>query len=208
MDPLTKILGASVELFTQYGFKTITMDDIARKAGISKKTLYQHFANKQEVVAESIAWHKSHLFNKCQELLDNSANAVEGMVKVMNMFDEVHGKINPVAMMELQKYFPDAFRHFKEKLLVHDIEMVQKNIEWGIKEGLYREDINAEFMARYRMEISLIMFHPNLLINEMHDLQYVAYEISEHYLHGIMTQKGEKLYQKYKEQYLTQVTKL
>ncbi|MGZ3753046.1 MAG: TetR/AcrR family transcriptional regulator, partial [Mucilaginibacter sp.] len=61
MEPLHKILSVSVELFSQYGFKAITMDDIARRAGISKKTLYQHFANKEEVVNESVLWYKTHM---------------------------------------------------------------------------------------------------------------------------------------------------
>ena len=59
MEPLAKILSVSAELFGQYGFKSITMDDIARRAGISKKTLYMHFANKNEVVNESVVWSTS-----------------------------------------------------------------------------------------------------------------------------------------------------
>jgi TetR/AcrR family transcriptional regulator, cholesterol catabolism regulator len=204
MEPLTKILSASAELFRQYGFKTITMDDIARRAGISKKTLYQHFANKNEVVAESVTWFKCKMSSLCEQAMEDADNAIEGMVRTMGMFDQVHRQTNPLAMLELERYYPDGFQRFKDSLLAQDVEAVKKNIIWGIEEGLYRADIDPDFMARYRMELSLIAFHPNFLVNEYQDMHHIAYEISEHFLYGIMTSKGEKLYQKYKEKYLKQ----
>lgn len=208
MDTLTKILSGSSELFRQYGFKTITMDDIARKAGISKKTLYQHFANKQEVVSESVIWYKSKIHNHCMELMADSDNAIEAMVRIMGNFDQVHRQINPIAMLELERFYPSAFQEFRSKLLEDDINAIKENIQLGIDTGLYRAEINADFMARYRMEMSLLILHPNLLINDRHDLPFVGHELSEHFLYGIMTTKGEKLYQKYKEQYLKQVSKI
>jgi len=83
MEALTKILSSAVELFTQYGFKAITMDDISRRAGISKKTLYQHFANKDEVVNESVIWYKSHATDNCTAVLEGSENAIEVMVRLL-----------------------------------------------------------------------------------------------------------------------------
>lgn len=208
MDILSKILGASVELFRQYGFKTITMDDIARRSGISKKTLYQHFVNKNEVVSESVGWYKCKITDMCQATMQESDNAVEGMVRIMGMFDQIHRQINPMAMLELERYYPEGYKKFKDMLLEQDVKAIHQNLLQGIDEGYYRPDINADFMARYRMELSLIMFHPNLLVNEPNNLQFVAHEISEHFLYGIMTPKGEKLYQKYKEKYLKQVSKI
>src|ERR1700761_8141844 len=108
MEPLTKILSASAELFSQYGFKTITMDDIARRAGISKKTLYQHFANKNEVVSESVTWFQQNVTESCLSIMNTAENAIEGMVKLMSMFDEVLSNMNPHSMLELERYYPDA----------------------------------------------------------------------------------------------------
>ncbi len=208
MEPLTKILSASVELFRQYGFKTITMDDIARRAGISKKTLYQHFGNKNEVVSESVTWYKCRITENCEATMKEAENAVEGMVRLMGTFDQINRQINPMAMLELERYYPDGYKRFKDSLLTEDVGAIKTNILQGIEEGYYRPDINADFMARYRMELSLITFHPNLLVSYRHELHIVAHEIGEHFLYGIMTPKGEKLYQKYKEKYLKQVPKI
>lgn len=208
MEPLTKILSASAELFRQYGFKTITMDDIARRAGISKKTLYQHFANKSEVVNESVSWFQCSISDNCIAIMTQAENAIEGMVRVMGMFDQVLANMNPLGMLELERYYPEAFKTFKNNMMAKDIEAIKKNILWGIDEGLYREGLNADFMAKYRMEISMLVLHPNLLVNTSNDLKFVMHEVSEHFLYGIMTPKGEKLYQKYKEKYIKQVSTL
>lgn len=208
MEPLNKILSASTELFRQYGFKTITMDDIARRAGISKKTLYQHFANKGEVVNEALTWYQCSVSDTCISIMNQSENAIEGMVRVMSMFDDMLANMNPTAILELERYYPEAFKIFKTNMLEKDIEAIKDNILWGMKDGLYRETLNAEFMARYRMEMSMLVLHPNLMVNTRNDLQFVMHEVGEHFLYGIMTHKGEKLYQKYKEQYIKQVSKL
>src|SRR6478736_3360082 len=102
MEALTKILSVAIELFSQYGFKTITMDDIARRAGISKKTLYQHFANKQEVVNESVMWYKNDTTCNCEKILSGAENSVEAMVRILAFFDSMYKQINPLAMLEMQ----------------------------------------------------------------------------------------------------------
>ena len=208
MDPLEKILAACAELFSQYGFKTITMDDIARRAGISKKTLYQHFANKHEVVQESVVWYKNQTSGSCEMVLKDAENAIEAMVKMLAFFDSMHKKINPMAIFELQRFFPESYKVFKEMLMERDVQQMRNNILQGMKEGLYREDLNADLLARYRLESSLLMLQPNLLVSDRNDLMTVALEIGEHFLYGIMNAKGEKLYQKYKAKYLKQAQKI
>jgi AcrR family transcriptional regulator len=206
MEPLPKILSASIELFSQYGFKTITMDDIARRAGISKKTLYQHFANKQEVVQESVVWYKNNTTESCALVLGNTENAIEAMVKILAFFDGVYRRINPMAMFELQRFFPDAYKTFRDLLMERDVAMIKENIRQGIEEGLYREDLNADLLARYRIETSLMILQPTLLVNDRNNLMSVARDLGEHFMYGMMTAKGVKLYLKYKEQYLKQAS--
>jgi TetR/AcrR family transcriptional regulator, cholesterol catabolism regulator len=204
MEPLEKILGASAELFSQYGFKTITMDDIARRAGISKKTLYQHFANKQEVVHESVLWYKNNTTNACAVALGDSENAIEAMVKILAFFDEMYKRINPMAMFEMQRYFPEAYKTFREQLMERDVKMMRENILQGIQEGFYRRGLNADLMARYRLETSMLILQPSLMVSDRNSLMSVAMEIGEHFMYGLMTPEGEEQYRKYKAKYLKQ----
>ena len=202
MEILPKILGASAELFRQYGFKTITMDDIARRAGISKKTLYQHFANKHEVVNDSLVWYKAQMTEACEAVLHESENPVEAMVRMAAFMDETHKKINPMAMFELQRFFPETYNLFRELLIEKDAGMIRDNILDGMRLGLYRDNLNADLLARYRLETSLMILQPNLMVNERDELLYVHLEIAEHFMYGIMTAQGVELYIKYKQKYL------
>lgn len=208
MDVLTKILNAAIELFRQYGFKTITMDDIARRAGISKKTLYQQFANKNEVVSEAVLWESGKMYDICMELVAGAENAVEAMVRIMNLIDDSYCQINPMALLELQRYYPEGYDVFRNSLLKKDVEVIRNNIISGMEEGLYREHIDADIMARFHIESALMMLQPNLMVSDRNSLQRVNQLISEHFLYGIMTPKGEKLYRKYKEKYTKQVSKI
>jgi AcrR family transcriptional regulator len=206
MDQLGKILSASLELFQQYGFRSVTMDDIARKGGISKKTLYLHFANKAEVVNEAVSYLQNLIANNCTHALQQSENAVEGMVRLMPVIDQIHRKINPMAIFELERFFPEGYKRFKEFILVRDILIIKENILRGISEGLYRPELDADFIARYRMESLLSVYRPNLMVTDSSSPFKVTYQVSELFMHGILTTKGEKLYQKYKEKYLNDVS--
>jgi AcrR family transcriptional regulator len=208
MDALTKILSVAVESFSQYGFKTITMDDIARKAGISKKTLYQHFSSKPEVVAAAMQWHHSHMDELLTGLMNQAENAVEGMVRVNAVLVQMFRKINPMAMLELERFFPEAYKQFKEKLMKKDIATIRDNIVRGMAEGLYREGMDADLLACYRIESCLILFQPNSLTTQMHPPHLVSQAIMENFLYGLLTPKGEKLYQKYSEKYLQEVPRI
>lgn len=207
MEALTKILSVAVELFSQYGFKTITMDDIARRAGISKKTLYQHFANKDEVVKETVMWYKTHIDGQCRALMADTENAIEAMVRIKTMMDHSYKQTNPMAIMELQRYYPEGYKAFRESLINQDLVSVKENLDQGIAEGLYRENLNVDLVAKFHLESSLLLMQPNLMVNEREDLKAVNHEITELFLYGIMTPKGEKLYHKYKEKYLKEATR-
>ena len=202
MDVLDKILSASAELFRQYGFKTITMDDIARSAGISKKTLYQHFANKEEVVREAVCWYCGGLAANARQIVAAAPNAVDAMAALMIHMEQLLRQINPMALMELQRHYPEGYRLFREKLLVDDVALMSHIIRDGMNDGLYREELQPELMARFHIEASLmLLLQSNLLGGDRYDLPQVKKEINEHFLYGIMTAKGQKTYLRYKEKH-------
>lgn len=202
MDVRTKIMLSALELFRQYGFKSVTMDDVAHRAGISKKTLYQHFDNKNSIVSETMAWYKNEVRCQCDAILSASANAVEAFVKIKVQLDNMYREVNPMALFELQRHYPDGYQQFRLNM-EKDVAAVKANLEQGVQEGNYRAEINTEILARFHMESVLMIMMPNMMVKDRYDLYTVNQEILEHYMYGILTPKGEKLYKKYKEQYLT-----
>jgi hypothetical protein len=104
----------------------------------------------------------------------------------------------------MQRFFPEAYKKFREQLLERDVTMVRDNILQGIKEGFYREDLNAELLARFRIETGLMMLQPTLMVNERAELMSVALELGEHFMYGIMTPSGIEQYKTYKDKYIKQ----
>jgi len=201
MDVLTKIMQASVALFVQYGFKNVTMDDIARRAGVSKKTLYQHFTNKHDVVVGSVSWYQDKKLATLRAAMEGASNAIEALVRVDGELAEDYRRLNPAAMLELQRFYPEGWDRFRSVLQTHDVEMVRQNIVRGIEEGLYRPELDPDITARYRIETALMCLQSNLLVNDRFSLMQVGHAMTEMFLYGIMTPKGEKLYERYKEKY-------
>lgn len=201
-DTKTKILHSAIGLFKQYGFKSVTMDDIARSSGISKKTLYQYFDNKNAVVIETMSWYKHGIRCQCDYIMTNSANALEGFVKIKANLDAMYKEMNPMVIHELQRFYPEGYQQFRLNMEA-DVAAVKLNIEQGIQEGLYRAEIDSEIISKFHMESVLMMMTNNVFIQDRHSMYAVGREIMEHYIYGIVTPKGEKLYRKYKEQYLT-----
>lgn len=201
MDTLTKIMTSAIELFRQFGFKSVTMDDVARRAGLSKKTLYQHFENKDHVVTDSVAWYKCNITDGCMSMLTGSANAIEAFVKIQNMLDNTYKDINPLIIFELQRFYPAGYQQFR-KNLEEDVEQVRINLLQGIAEGNYREDIDADLLSKFHIESAMLLLQPNMMVKDRYDIRHVNHVITEHFLYGIMTPKGEKLYRKYREQYI------
>ncbi len=157
---------------------------------------------------ESVVWYKNNTTASCAQALTEADNAIEAMVKILAFFDSMHKRINPMALFEMQRYYPEAYRTFRNMLEERDVVMMRENIQQGMKEGLYREGVNADLMARYRLETSLLIFQPNLMVNDRNSLITVALEIGEHFMYGLMTAKGEQLYQEYKSKYINQVPKI
>jgi TetR/AcrR family transcriptional regulator, cholesterol catabolism regulator len=201
-DTKVKILFGAIALFKQFGFKSVTMDDIARRSGISKKTLYQFFDNKNTVVMETMAWYKQGMRCQCDYIMTNSANALEGFVKIKANLDAMYKEMNPMVIHELQRFYPEGYQQFRLNMEA-DVAAVKLNIEQGIEEGLYRPEIDSEIISKFHMESVLMMMTSNTFLQEKHSMYEVSREIMEHYIYGIVTPKGEKLYRKYKEQYIT-----
>ena len=202
MDLRIKIMQSALDLFRQYGFKSVTMDDVAHRSGISKKTLYQHFDNKNAIVGDTMLFYKEGMRCQCDSIMQAASNAVEAFVKIKVHFDKVYKELNPIALHELQRFYPEGYQQFRLNM-ESDVAAIKANLDQGVAEGLYRPEINTDVMALFHMESLLMIMLPNMIVKDRFDLYTVSREIMEHYIYGIVTAKGEKLYRKYKEQYLT-----
>ncbi len=197
------IIDGADKLFCQYGFKSVTMDDIAKHLGISKKTIYQNFKDKNELINILIRdriVNQDLQMNKC---FDASENAVQELYFGMQDMDYFLATMNPMLFYDLQKYHQEAwlkFIAFKEKEIG---KKILENLERGKQEGLYRAEINNEIIARMRLDQVDVVFTQNGHYDtNKNSLSSIMVEITRHFLFGICNNEGIKLIHKYDEELL------
>jgi len=204
-DIVTKqrIQKAAHDLVMQYGIRSVSMDDIASNLGMSKKTIYLYYKDKDELI-DSVVEEVIHS-NQCQcnNDRDNADNAVHEIFQVMEMMTEMFKTMNPSILFDMQKYHPVAYQRFQKHRNDYLYNVCRQNLERGIEEGLYRPEINIEIMARYRVETMLTSFNPEFQRNVKLGLIEIEKEIIIHYLFGLVSSKGYKLALKYMEKKLS-----
>lgn len=200
MEIKEKIAENSAKLFMRYGVRSISMDDIANKLGMSKKTIYQHFKDKDELVEAAIKWDVDFDQRECMSCLQHSKNAIDEVFAIMAMMASQMVDVNPLILFEMQKFFPAAFVHFQRHKDDFILNSVTINLKRGIAEGLYREDINVEVLAKFRVESIMMLFNPDAFpVSTKYSVLDLMDITMEHFLYGIATAKGIKIIQKHKE---------
>jgi AcrR family transcriptional regulator len=203
LDAKEYILKGADELFCQYGFKSVTMDDIARQLAVSKKTIYQLFKDKNELINTLIQERiisQNFQMNKFQR---ESDNAVQENYLSMQDLDFLLSTMNPMLFFDLQKYYPEAWKNFaafKEKMV---LQKVKENLDRGLREGYYRSDLNLEIIAQMRlMHLDFIFARNNRYDTLTQGVAGIMIEITRHYLFGICNEVGRKLVYEYDEKLL------
>ena len=144
------------------GVKHVTMDDIATQLGMSKKTIYQFYKDKDALVMAVVNFELEEQSLKCQSTQDTADNAVHEMFMLLEDIQQMFKNMNPMTMNELAKYYPEAFlciQNHKDEFM-HRI--IKTNLIKGIEQGVYRKEIDPEILSIYRLETSFVPFNPQL----------------------------------------------
>lgn len=192
-----RILETALRLFRTYGIKSITMQDIARECGISKKTVYEHFADKSELVDSFTEFLTNTHCTRMKAACAEGHDAVEELVLSLKQTETLVKSINPILLFELEKYHPTAWKKitdFKQQFIT---QTIKNNLERGIREGLYRSNIRIHIIAHMRLMQLDSAFNPLHFPATEFDIHEVMYEVTEHYIHGIATPEGHRLAEQY-----------
>jgi len=201
MEVKDKILETSINLFYKYGIKAITMDDIAKEMGISKKTIYRFFKEKDDIVNQlsETELKKSQLM--MDEMRKQANDPIHEMILISAHIQKVFADINPVFFYDLSRQFSKAQGDFKKFRTECVFSNINRNIVEGVQQGLYRSDLDIDFASQYRL-LQMDMFmggsdfeFKNISMAKAHQL------IMDIFMHGISTVKGHKLINKYKNKH-------
>lgn len=193
VDELTKILDASEILFRKYGIRSVTMADIARDLGMSKKTLYLFIENKHDLVHKMMKRYIAEEQAMCFKIEEEAENALDELLKVSLYVQTQVKEINPSLLFDLQKYHRPVWElmdDFHRKDIVH---MVENNLRRGVKEGLYRDNLQVELISRLYVGLMPIVSNSELFPVNKFPTHVLHKEFIRYHIRGIVSEKGREL---------------
>jgi AcrR family transcriptional regulator len=186
----------------RYGIRSISMDEVARHLAMSKKTLYQHFENKDELIYKIVELDTQ---NDCQEwatLLEacKDKSALEETQQTGVLMRKLIAGINPIIIFELKRFHPRAWR---EHNTIRENQMessIHNNILRGQAEGYYLHFLNPKIMARMRVGQVMMAFDPDIFPAHEYDFTSVQEQMFEHYVRGLLTPAGTQEWERIRKQ--------
>lgn len=200
MEAKERILVKANELFHRYGIRSVSMDDIAAQLGMSKKTLYQYYTDKDELVHAVFDVALTINRNNCLECTKKGDNAIHEVFLSFDIMEEMLKTMNPSVLFDMQKYHPSAYKKFEEFRNSFLYKIIKSNLDRGVKEELYRSDIDTDILTRYRLYSVLLSFNPDVFPTMKTNAAYIEQQLIECFVYGMATPKGYKLIEKYKNQ--------
>jgi AcrR family transcriptional regulator len=200
METQIRILTKSHELFMLYGIRSVSMDEIANHLGMSKKTIYQYFKDKdalvEGVINIEIEMHQDE-FSKYASI---SENAIQEIFLTLDTVQEMLKHMNPSVMFDLQKYHSTAFEKFRTHKNTFFYDIIKANIERGKQEGLFRADIDVDVLTRYRLANMFLMFDFEHFPSNKFTAIEIITKTTDNFLHGMSTQQGLLIIEQYKQE--------
>jgi AcrR family transcriptional regulator len=195
-EELKNILSKVRELYMKYGIKSITMDDVARELGISKKTLYQYVTDKDDLVGKFIDNEVEMRQTEICNCFRVGYNAIEELFEISLFMNKLMREQNPATEYDLKKYYPVHFQKTVKARREGMYNYILLNLKKGKEEGLYREDINEEIIAKLYLSRSENINFNELFTVEEFTSNKLFRELLTYHVRGISTEKGIIVLQK------------
>ncbi|MCF2496135.1 TetR/AcrR family transcriptional regulator [Dyadobacter chenhuakuii] len=194
-----RIIKSALSLFWRYGIKSVTMDDIAKDLGISKRTIYQHYSDKEAILALVIQ--KEIMDQKCEieKLEEKAANPIEQIMHSSTQMQNTLSEMNPALLYDLKKYYPKAWEQFETYKHEFLLKNIRENLVSGIEQGLYRPDIDVDILALLRIEQIVLAFDPTVFPQKKFSMMHTQMQFLLHFLRGILSEKGFEYYHTIKD---------
>lgn len=197
MEVKERILIKAADLFCRYGIRTITMDEIASQLGISKKTIYQFFTDKDDMVSAVIEQEIQRNEMECGNFREAATDAVHQIFLALESLEEMLKYTNPLMLYDLEKHHPASFQKLREYKYRFLYQVILENLEWGVGTDLYRPDIDKDIVAKARIEAAFLVFNPDVFPHSRYRISEVNFELAMLFLHGVATDKGKQLIESY-----------
>lgn len=193
MNVKENLVSTAFDLFLKYGIKSVSMDDISRKLGISKKTIYSVINTKDELIDDVLISHLQK--DKCdiKSILDQSHDAIDEMVRITRHILAFISSMTPSIIYDLKKYHPQAWNKIEKEHFSFIQQTIYNNLIRGQKEGLYRKDFDPRIIAMLYVNKSHAIVDEDRFPLDSFDKIKLVKEMIFYHLHGIVSEKGKEI---------------
>jgi len=202
-DKMELILRTAGTLFRKYGIRSISMDDIARELGMSKKTLYQFVENKPDLIEKLL----SHMVTGSKACITEdpaNMNAIDILLQVsIKVGEEIKG-LNPAIAFDLEKFYPSLYKSFVIAKRDHVYLKIKENLEQGVAEGIYRSDLDADLVAKLYVQKLIDVHDPEFLSSVDFSFEKVFQVMFDNHIRGIANSTGLAYYELKTNKQITQ----
>jgi AcrR family transcriptional regulator len=193
VDVRERIILESGQLFGKYGIRSMTMDALAEEMGISKRTIYERFKDKDTLLLEVITYYKNQTKEQAHALIDQSEHVIEALFRIMKITISQVAQMNPVFFHDFKKYHTKVFKDFAHPGDIRDYSITRRLIETGIQQEVFRKDVHVEIVNRTLHTLFDLFGHDSHLVAEGFDRKQMFDHMIIPFFRGISTKKGRKL---------------
>lgn len=199
MDIKEKIILKASQLFREKGIKGTSMDELASSLGISKRTIYVNFEDKEHILIQILNYQREVRNKKIAEYVEKSENVIEVFLRLLELFNEMPD-INPIFYEEIYKNYPNIFNSITD-VLEHDQKNLIAFFNMGIEQGMIRKDLNVEISAFILGQNSFKYMIYTFLDKPVFPLKQIKYAMMTNFIRGISTEKGIQIVDAYLAQH-------
>ena len=187
-----EIVKRALNDFMQYGFKTFTMDDLASKMGISKKTLYEHFPSKNDLVEAVLDYALDMSCKNVEAFVQGDGSVIENVYRNQKKVKEIFNINSDRPIWELQKYYSKTYERMEIEFAKSDVRFIDKLLEKGWEEGLFRKDINVDFYKTFYSSVQRLRSVADTFPEREYPFWDTIYTLMEYFFRIVVNEKGMK----------------
>jgi TetR/AcrR family transcriptional regulator, cholesterol catabolism regulator len=186
------LLTKSRELFMKHGVKSLTMDEIAKQMGMSKKTIYLFVENKADLVKITMQDFLQEEQNHMSAIMKNSNNSVDELINMIDYFLQVVREFNATTLNEVKMYYPETWQVYNEYRFNYMLGLIEDNLKKGVAEGFYRANMDTDIISKIYILAVEILLNQELFPTKQYSFVNIYREFLSYHLRGIVSEKGLK----------------
>ena len=196
MQQENQLLSSAEEMFMKYGVKSVTMDDIARNMGMSKKTLYTFVANKANLIEKIFQQKVIEEKEIMAQIKASATDAIDEMIQIVRYVLKLLRKMSPTVVYDLKKYYQNTWNHIDHLHCEHVYDLIKENITRGKEQGIFRAELDEDIIAKLYVHTTSTVVDAEHFPATTYDWPQLFKAYIEYHIRGIATAKGLKLFEK------------